>query len=248
GIENQGGAAVLTVTESLIRANRAYTTYFGGQGNGGGLDNFGGQAVLSNVTISANFAVIGGGIENDTGRVTLTNATLSGNTASSGGGFDSYHARSTLSFVTLSGNTGTTSGGGLRQTGSVAGQGITLTATIMNAGAQGANCVVAGSGVYSITSSNYNLSSDASCSAYLLKPQDLNSTNPLLGPLQNNGGFTPTHLPGALSPAIDSAGGACPATDQRGFLRPSGLNCDRGSVEVVSAAAFFKLFLPLLLR
>jgi hypothetical protein len=55
---------------------------------------------------------------------------------------------------------------------------------------------------------------------------------PLLGPLQDNGGPTPTHalLPG--SPAIDlGASVVCPATDQRGVTRPKGIGCDIGAFE-----------------
>jgi hypothetical protein len=54
--------------------------------------------------------------------------------------------------------------------------------------------------------------------------------DPRLGPLQDNGGPTPTHalLPG--SPAIDTSS-ACPATDQRGVTRPQGAGCDIGAFE-----------------
>ena len=58
--------------------------------------------------------------------------------------------------------------------------------------------------------------------------------DPLLGPLQDNGGATPTHLPGAGSPAIDALAdcSASPGTDQRGTARPQGYGCDMGAVEV----------------
>ncbi len=63
---------------------------------------------------------------------------------------------------------------------------------------------------------------------------DGNSTaDPLLGPLQDNGGFTQTHLPAPGSPAIDAGDPAnCSGTDQRGVPRPQGPRCDIGSVEV----------------
>jgi hypothetical protein len=53
-----------------------------------------------------------------------------------------------------------------------------------------------------------------------------------VGPLGKNGGPTPTHALLIGSPAID-AGTAegCPATDQRGVLRPQGKACDMGSLE-----------------
>ncbi|MEL7447880.1 MAG: choice-of-anchor Q domain-containing protein [Pseudomonadota bacterium] len=55
--------------------------------------------------------------------------------------------------------------------------------------------------------------------------------DPLLGPLQNNGGSTATHelLPG--SPAIDAGSATCEATDQRGVARPDGPVCDIGAFE-----------------
>jgi hypothetical protein len=68
---------------------------------------------------------------------------------------------------------------------------------------------------------------------------------PQLGPLQNNGGPTLTHLPLSGSPAIDagnpaapgSGDSACPTTDQRSQPRPRDgdgdgvARCDIGAVE-----------------
>ncbi len=64
------------------------------------------------------------------------------------------------------------------------------------------------------------------------------TADPLLGPLQRNGGATPTHRPQAGSPLIDAAAdcldilGASIATDQRGVARPQGSACDIGAVEL----------------
>jgi hypothetical protein len=86
---------------------------------------------------------------------------------------------------------------------------------------------------------------DGTCN--LTDPTDLPNTEPMLGPLQDNGGPTATHalLPG--SPAIDAIPAAeCtwdddgdPETpevplrsDQRGAWRPQGVGCDIGAVEV----------------
>ncbi len=63
------------------------------------------------------------------------------------------------------------------------------------------------------------------------------TADPLLGPLQHNGGFTQTHLPDPGSSAID-AGIAAPClsdTDQRGVPRPQGSACDLGAVEAIDA-------------
>jgi hypothetical protein len=73
---------------------------------------------------------------------------------------------------------------------------------------------------------------------------DVAPINPLLGPLQNNGGATLTMLPLPGSPAIDagdpaapgSGGSACAPTDQRGSARPAfgqaAPTCDIGAAEV----------------
>ena len=50
---------------------------------------------------------------------------------------------------------------------------------------------------------------------------NITGQDPLLGPLQNNGGLTLTQELLAGSPAIDAGNNAvCPATDQRGVGRP----------------------------
>lgn len=68
---------------------------------------------------------------------------------------------------------------------------------------------------------------------------DLSWTDALLGQLGDHGGPTLTFLPLPGSPAIDSGDPvACPATDQRGVVRPEdgdgsgSASCDRGAVEL----------------
>src|SRR5262249_52447668 len=103
-----------------------------------------------------------------------------------------------------------------------------------NVGTPGANCQIV---LGTFTSHGQNLESADTCS---LNPGiDLVNTDPMLGPLQFNGGPTLTHalLPG--SPAIDAGDNTeCPATDQRGVSRPldavtAGVAvCDIGAFEV----------------
>lgn len=84
-----------------------------------------------------------------------------------------------------------------------------------------------------IVSEGGNIDSDGSCR--FTQPTDQPSTDPLLGPLADNGGATITHLPATGSPAIDRGlTTGCPGTDQRGVTRPQGAGCDAGSVEVAS--------------
>ena len=65
---------------------------------------------------------------------------------------------------------------------------------------------------------------------------NLFAADPLLGPLANNGGSTPTHLPLFGSPAIDAGDpdfAVPPATDQRDLPRIAGVALDMGAVETV---------------
>jgi hypothetical protein len=106
---------------------------------------------------------------------------------------------------------------------------VQLTGTIVAGSTAGANCT----GAAPAEAAGYNLDSGTSCG--FAKSTDLNSANPVLGPLRHNGGPTKTETPLPGSPAIGNGGTpatGCPSTDQRGFPRPSGPACDIGSVEV----------------
>lgn len=62
----------------------------------------------------------------------------------------------------------------------------------------------------------------------------LSTDDPLLGVLQDNGGFSASRLPGPGSPAIDN--GSClviETADQRGMPRPIGVACDIGATEAI---------------
>jgi hypothetical protein len=77
---------------------------------------------------------------------------------------------------------------------------------------------------------------DATCN--LGAGGDLINTDPLLGPLADNGGPTLTHLLQDDSSAIDAAP-SCPTdTDQRRVARPQGPPCDIGSVEVIGGPTY----------
>jgi hypothetical protein len=104
-----------------------------------------------------------------------------------------------------------------------------VTGTIVASGTGGRDCA----GTLG-EDQGYNLDGDDSCG--FTRATDITNTDPLLGPLANNGGPTQTMalLPG--SPAIDKGGTAangCLATDQRGVTRPQGPACDIGAFEAV---------------
>jgi hypothetical protein len=63
------------------------------------------------------------------------------------------------------------------------------------------------------------------------------TADPMLGPLQNNGGRTPTLLPQAGSPALGAGDPSlAPSTDQRGQPRPPNGPTDLGAVQVSVAS------------
>jgi hypothetical protein len=230
--------ATLTVTNSTISGNSA--------DYGGGISNAGLASVLViNSTISGNSANYGGGISNVSGdpgasSVMISNSTLSGNLASVDGG-GVYNSGShvdpaglSIENSTVSGNSATGNGGGIYHSGSGPFGSATfhIGSTILNAGASGGTIFNAGTA----TSLGYNLASDAG-GGVLTGAGDQINTNPLLGPLQDNGGQTFTHalLPG--SPAIDAGDPSFtppPSYDQRGcpFVRAFNGRIDVGSLEV----------------
>ncbi|HTP09921.1 MAG TPA: CSLREA domain-containing protein, partial [Anaerolineae bacterium] len=197
-------------------------------GNGGGIYvNSGASLTLKNSTLTNNTATNNGGAIYNAGTLNLVNVTISGNkttrSGSSYGGGGIYNASgtATLTNVTVSNNSGS-NGGNLRRAGGTLAVKNTLVATAT----AGSNCVG------TLTSQGFNLSSDTSCASSFNQASDFNNTNPQLGSLQDNGGWTFTQALGQTSPAVDhGTNTGCPATDQRGLPRPIGLSCDIGSYE-----------------
>ena len=207
---------VLTMTNSTISDNTA--------GAGGGIRNFGTGNVIDS-TISGNSASGGGGIYNDSGTLNINNGTVSGNSARSGGGI---YNRGTLSLTnsTITGNVADTgSGGGIRHVSGTAELDNAIIAE--NTAATGPDC----SGT--LTSLGYNLIGDDTDCGFAPVTGDLVNVDPLLAPLQDNGGPSFTHalLPG--SPAINHipVEDCEVTTDQRGVARPQGAACDIGAFE-----------------
>ena len=240
GIVNSSGD--LVVTNSTITDNRVEggSAVLGNTGNsyGGGIS---GEVTVIDSTISSNTAKggdgfsgaangYGGGIS---GQVTVINSTISGNTAKGGNcyygnpgnGFGGgIWGSGTLTNSTITGNTAKGGSGYgyicyYYSSGIGIGSGIVNTDTITITGS-----IVAG-----------NANADDIAGGFTSGGNNLIGINPLLSPLQNNGGSTETHalLPG--SPAIDA--GSNPLgllTDQRGsgFNRTVGSQTDIGAFEV----------------
>jgi len=224
---NIGGYG-LTVTNCTISGNAA--------DYGGGIL---GALTISNSTISGNSAMYGGGICNLGGGVRISNSTISGNLADVDGG-GVYNSGTLGEFVfsiiensTISGNSATGNGGGIYNSSNGLGQirGLALSSNILNAGASGGTIFNVGR----VASVGYNLASDAG-GGVLTGPGDQINTEPMLGPLRDNGGPTFTHELLAGSPAIDAGHPNFtppPLYDQRGpdFWRVRNGRVDVGSFE-----------------
>jgi hypothetical protein len=236
----------VTISDLTIRNGQA--------GFGGGiLNSNGGTLSITNSTVSGNAAPFGGGVYNS-GTLTIVNSTVSGNMASSEGAgvynagtltisnstFSSNAAHGSggvcinggMLFITnstLSGNSALTGGGGVYNIGT-----LHIGNSVLKRGDSGANISNANGGT--VMSLGYNVSSDDG-SGFLTSPGDQINTDPLLGPLQNNGGPTFTHALLQGSPAIDAGDPTFtppPFYDQRGsdFLRVRNGRIDVGSFEV----------------
>ena len=189
--------AALTITSCIINGNAFYGldnhTFDVPPPNDHALDQ--GFVTIDNTIISGNS---GPGVYNQ-GNLTIINSTLSGNSAGSasdGGGISSGNFKAPGSSVTvinstISGNSTGDAGGGIDNVGGQFGGTIETGNTILNAGASGENIFNNGG---TITSDGYNVCSDDG-GGFLTGPGDQINTDPLLSPLQDNGGPTLTHLP-----------------------------------------------------
>ena len=263
GISNDAGfsgSASLTINNSIISGNNlgaSGTTNFGG-----GIYNvgFGSNATLTinNSTISGNRSFQGGGLFNNGGVpgsiavATVNNSTFSGNYADqyAGGimneGNEGGQATVTVTNSTFAGNSscncnffaGAIFNDGNTQPG---GAMLEMGNTIFKGGPMNPRNIDNQGGV--VVSDGYNLTNDAGVlntnggiGGFNAAGDQVN-TEPMLGPLQGNGGLTPTHelLPG--SPAIDAGDPNFtppPFFDQRGpgFNRVVNGRIDKGSFEV----------------
>lgn len=222
----------VTIINSVIRDNVANDAFFGCDGSGGaggGIAALCGGAfyTIINSAIVNNTARFGGGAVFVNGFQTILNSTFSGNQATDptalGGAIMSFADRTYISNSTIANNTVRPGGGALALFSAY----NELKATLLQ-GNTGDNCFASGQ---PLTSVGYSVLDDGTCA--VAGPGDLEHTAAVLGPLQDNGGPTPTHalqpgpgvnhLPASICPA--------PATDQRGVERAQGPACDAGAYE-----------------
>jgi len=175
------------------------------------------QSTLTNNSTSKEGVILVGNGVGPSSSAFIDRSTISGNSTTSASGHAGVvvtgFGAAVIRDSTIAGNTGTMSGAsGLLWEGG----GFSLTNTIL-AGDGTANPVCGGlAGAF--TSLGHNLATDATCN--LNQTGDLPSTDPQLGPVQDNGGSTPTQALAATSPAVDHGAAVFSGADQRGFTRP----------------------------
>lgn len=156
---------------------------------------------------------------NQPSSLVIENSTIAGN---EGTGITLFEARASITNATI---TGATDGAGIR---SERNRVVTLTNSILYGNSR--NCESGGNIGGSIVSGGHNIEARNTCG--FAAAGDLINTNPMLGPLADNGGATRTRGLQPGSPAIDAGDDvACMASDQRGVARPSGSSCDIGAYE-----------------
>lgn len=236
--------APLTVSNSTF-ANNTFVN-----GLGAAILQQNSTLTISNSTFYNNSVGNGGGaIYCDGCTMTVTNTTFSGNTNGTfggGGAIDCAGCTLTVTNTTFSGNTTGTFGEG----GAILNSGTaTLRNTILAGGGTNGNCNTAGN---ALIDGGGNLSDDTT-NGNFPNPCNFNLTGPAvtsfyvqdvgsgefpglnLGPLASNGGPTQTIALLTGSVAISSGVVAnCPATDQRGVVRPVGgqpASCSSGAFQ-----------------
>lgn len=201
------GAAVRTNATGLTSVLRSHIT----ANIGDAVTHNAGTLYLWNSTLNVN---TGNAIVADGGTTNLQNTTITANTAA---GIAVSGGTAVIKHSTITNNTT-----GIQVLSGTA----AATATIIANQTNSIDC--AGT----VTSGGSNIESATTCA--FTSPDDLQNTDPLLGPLADNGGRVPTLLPATNSDAIDNAGTTdCTLynTDARDLPRPSGPACDTGAIE-----------------
>jgi hypothetical protein len=248
----------------------------GANGGGFGASEFGGGSGAASINCSdsggGGGAGFGGAVFNNQGTVTVINSTLSGNTAQGGSGGTSTDAQpaanggsgfgggifnrngsvtvvnATLAFNTVTGGTGTTAGttagGAIYNYQSGGAATLTLLNSILSNTVANGNDCTNNAGTVSAPAANKNLIIlNNGCGTPAV------TSDPLLGTLQDNSGFTFTHALMSGSPAIDTGNNSVTGapysltTDQRGtvFVRQYNGTVDIGAFEtqIVNTAPTF---------
>ncbi len=227
--EGGGGMIIINGTVAISDCTLAENSADVG-GGGGGIRKYGpGWLNVTNTTISGNSALDefdqgeGGGIRTEQDTLTISNSTVSGNSAANAGGISFDDGRLTISNSTVTGNSALIGGGGIF----TAGGDLFLENSIIAGNIAPADKEIQNIGT--THSLGHNLFGENGLSGVTagvtLADNDLilaGAITTVIGPLADNGGQTPTHLPVAGGPAIDVG---------NNLLIPLGLNNDQRGID-----------------
>jgi CSLREA domain-containing protein len=232
-MSNCGGAiyvdGVLTVVDSTFSGNSAFL--------GGAIAVMLGTANIEGTTFTGNSSAgYGGAIFNLIGVVNVENSTFYGNAAADqGGGIFNDFGALTLHNNTFSDNSASLGAGVFNSSGDLA-----FANNILANSASGGDCY--NDSQYAFISSDINNLIETNAAAPNGCGTPASTSDPQLGTLADNGGFTQTMALLAGSPAIDAGNDpACAITDQRGVDRPQGSHCDMGAYEYAPNAQEFQV-------
>jgi hypothetical protein len=242
-----GGGAVLNfysalnITSSVITGNSAT----GNSKGGGGIYNQQGVLTVDSSTIANNSTLKSGGGLLNFGTATFVNDTLAQNSGANGGGVyntDGFGYGNGFKLIvdssTIAGNTTSGKGGGIDNVLVANITTVTMTNVIVAQNAASTGNDISGP---IVPTSDHNLVGDGNGSSGLIDGVNGNQVgfyqtiDPKLGPLQNNGGLTPTMALLVGSPALDAGNNTgAPVWDQRGAGYPRIVNgtIDIGAFEV----------------
>ncbi|MAD35868.1 cadherin-like domain-containing protein, partial [Tistrella sp.] len=216
-----------TFTQNTTNSNANGGAVFANDGTRISLD-------IARSTFDRNTAGIGGAIAmlGTDSTTSVVNSTFSGNSATYGGAIENSSAL-TVAHSTFSGNSA--SGAPYNGTIDSYGGSVSVSHTIL-ANNTGSGVNVTGGSATNVGWNIYFGNSLANNGWDAGPGTDL-TTDPNLGALADNGGYTQTMKPGTGSSAIDAGNASItgqPATDQTGATRISGSAIDIGAVEAVN--------------
>jgi Divergent InlB B-repeat domain len=225
-------------SKGLFGGSASNSNSGGGAGLGGAIFNYNGTVIVQNSTFTRNDAV--------GGRKADDQDTIEGTGEGHGGAIFSLNGTTTVENVTIDGNLASGSGGGIYlwqdTTGLIFGEDLYPITFILR------NSIIANSGGSDDAAANQctlnaavitggdwrgNLIQNNDSCDYNSGSGTVSSADPLLGPLQNNGGYTPTMAIGENSPAWNRADVTTSTViDQRGSKRPELGGYDIGAYEL----------------
>ncbi|PNY34918.1 hypothetical protein C2E31_20880 [Rhodopirellula baltica] len=238
-----GAAGAFFSNGSDVTFNRVVMTGNAARNNASALEIAFGKLTINDSAIVNNLGSGAGALRLQDSQGTITNTTISGNgtrAISLFSPFTSGADRLSLTNVTIANN----QIGGIEIVGN-AGEMLVEYQNTIFAGNSGGNIVARGNNLagVSIVSQGHNLLDDTPSgdAAHATATGDMRGTDPLLAPLADNNGPTPTHALMANSPAINAgdndlavdSNGVPLNFDQRGegFARVSGDTVDIGAFE-----------------